>query len=110
MSVETVIEQLQANARTLYRKAIDADSQLDKLSADGLGKHQAIFKPDQGFECQSPRFMPYVEELGRDLVALQQQAASQSVEQLEPAIKQAVKKMELLFATLSQLKGSLSRP
>ena len=102
-TMQHVLEKLAENMQLIYRKAIDADQSLAKLQQSGKGKFKNIFADDAGFGVQSKRFMPYVEELGKQIAQLDQ-ADNQTVEQALPDI---VRKMELLLVTLGNLQQSL---
>ncbi|MBB1268198.1 prephenate dehydrogenase [Shewanella sp. SR44-3] len=71
MPYTKVIQQLKENLQTAYRQAIDSDVKLDELQKAGHGKFSAIFAQDQGFETQSNRFLPYVQELANELETFQ---------------------------------------
>lgn len=101
--MQNIIEQLKDNLQTIYRKALDADQSLGKLSANGQGKFQQVFPEDAGFEVSSKRFQPYIEELAKDILALEQADKSE----LKANLPVVVKKMELLFSTLGNLQHSI---
>lgn len=86
----------------IYRKAIDADSALDTLQKSGKAKFSVIFTQDSGFETRSKRFGHYVDELAREIAALQGGSTD-----FESEIVNIVKKMELMLLTLSKLKVTL---
>lgn len=86
----------------IYRKAIDADSDLDKLQQSGKAKFSVIFSEDNGFTTKSKRFGPYVEELARDVTMLQSDDVN-----IENEITLIVKKMELMLLTLAKFKVML---
>ena len=98
--MEQILRQLQDNMQLIYRKAVDADEYLNKLHAQGHGKFQEVFAIDAGFNVKSKRFGPYVEDLAKDILALQNGTESE-LEQVLPPI---IKKMELLLSTLAQLR------
>lgn len=100
--MQAIINQLKENAQLLFRKAIDADRLLDELQQQGKGKHQSVFNADAGFTTKSTRFQPYVQEVMQDIESLVQQEASE----LEAQLKALVKKIELLFTTLSNLSST----
>lgn len=102
--MQSIIDKLKDNMQLLYRRALDADQTLARLQQQGQGKFQQIFPDDAGFQVQSKRFGPYVEELAKDIVALETQSDSPSFEQ---QLAMVVKKMEQLFSTLSGLKDSV---
>ena len=87
----------------IYRKAIDADSAIDQLQAQGKGKFSTIFADQSGFETRAKRFSPYVSELAAEIEALKEEDQSQLAQKL-PAI---VRKIELMFSTLSEFKDVL---
>jgi hypothetical protein len=86
----------------IYRKAIDADSALDKLQQAGKAKFSVIFTEDNGFTTKSKRFGPYVDELAKDISILQ----SDDIE-IKREIATIVKKMELMLLTLAKLKVTI---
>jgi len=101
--MQNIIEKLKENLQVIYRRAVDADQNLGKLHASGQGKFQQVFPKDAGFVVSSKRFQPYVEELAKDILALEQ-ANDADMQQQLPGV---VKKMELLFSTLGNLQQSL---
>lgn len=106
-AMESIISKLNENLQVLYRKAIDADRALVHLASQGQAKHKAIFPENAGFTTSSNRFAPYLEELTQDINAL---TALQEKDETKfnPQLSAAVKKMEALFVTLAQFKGSLA--
>lgn len=102
--MQSILDKLKDNMQVIYRRALDADQSLAKLHQQGQGKFQQVFADDAGFEVQSKRFGPYVEELARDIVNLEAQA---NTEAFEPQLANVVRKMELLFSTLAGFKDSL---
>ncbi|WP_109340814.1 hypothetical protein [Saliniradius amylolyticus] len=102
--METLIEKIRENMQVIYRRALDADDKLAQLNKQGKGKFQQVFADDAGFEAKSKRFMPYVEELGKDVLALEQVEDQQQAEQ---QLAKVVSKMEQLFSTLSHFQESL---
>ena len=101
--MQTLLDKLTENMQLIYRKAIDADQALDKLQQSGKGKFANVFAADAGFDVQSKRFMPYVEEVGAQIAKLAN-AEQADMQQNLPVI---VKKMELLLKTLSSFQASL---
>ncbi len=102
-SNSALFEKLTENMQVIYRKAIDADASLAKIQQSGQGKFNHVFSDEAGFEVQSKRFMPYVEELAKDIANLQ----SADMAKLEEELPSIVKKMELLLATLAQFKSTI---
>ncbi|MEW9798415.1 hypothetical protein [Alteromonas sp. CYL-A6] len=101
--MQEIHRQLQDTLQTLHRKSLDADAALDRLQQAQQGKFSAVFASDSGFETQSKRFGPYVEEIARDwqaLKALDEDAARAAL----PAL---VKKIELALTTLAQFQATL---
>lgn len=86
----------------IYRKAIDADSALEKLQQSGKAKFSVIFTEDNGFTTKSKRFGPYVDELARDVTMLQSDDVN-----IESEVTTIVKKMELMLLTLAKFKVTL---
>ena len=60
--MDSIIEQLNANLKIVYRQALDADKKLDELQQQGHGKFKALFGKDAGFDFEAKRFKPYVLE------------------------------------------------
>ncbi|MCC5853268.1 MAG: prephenate dehydrogenase [Alkalimonas sp.] len=85
--MEQLLDQLDANLKELYRKALDADQALDALKKQGQGKHQAIFPASAGFQQQSDRFMPYLAETA-ELVAAMRQSQQFNTATLQRAVQQ----------------------
>ena len=99
--MQAINEQLQETLQTLYRKAIDADAVLDQLQQVQKGTFQAVFAEDSGFETQSKRFSPYVEEIARDWQAIKDADEATFKAGLAPLVK----KIELALTTLSQFQA-----
>jgi hypothetical protein len=100
--VQQVLAKITENMQLIYRKAIDADSALDKLQQAGKAKFSVIFTEDNGFTTKSKRFGPYVDELAKDISILQ----SDDIE-IKREIATIVKKMELMLLTLAKLKVTI---
>jgi hypothetical protein len=100
--VQQVLAKITENMQIIYRKAIDADSALDKLQQSGKAKFSVIFTEDNGFTTKSKRFGPYVDELAKDISILQ----SDNID-IKNEITVIVKKMELMLLTLAKLKITL---
>jgi hypothetical protein len=100
--VQQVLAKITENMQLIYRKAIDADSALDKLQQAGKAKFSVIFTEDNGFTTKSKRFGPYVDELASDVTMLQSNDVN-----IENEITTIVKKMELMLLTLAKFKITL---
>jgi hypothetical protein len=100
--VQQVLAKITENMQIIYRRAIDADSALDKLQQSGKAKFSVIFTEDNGFTTKSKRFGPYVDELAKDISILQ----SDNID-IKNEITVIVKKMELMLLTLAKLKITL---
>lgn len=98
-----IIDALNENLKLIYRKALDADANLDGLQKSGKGKFNTIFTQESGFKTSSKRFAPYVEELAEDVLNLTKANEEQLNQQLPPLVK----KIELLLKTLEQFKKTL---
>jgi hypothetical protein len=96
--MQSIIQSLSENVQVIYRKSIDADQVISRLQHDGKGKFSAIFAKDAGFTTSSRLFKPYVEELAKEVLALEQQGQVAVKAQL-PSL---VKKIELMLKTLNQ--------
>ena len=70
MTTQQLHEQLTAPLKGFYHPAIEADEFLTLISKRKLGKFSAIFAADSGFNANSNRFLPYLEELDDDQQAL----------------------------------------
>lgn len=101
--MNVVINQLKENLQLLYRKAIDADENLNKLKSQGKGKHGSIFDSNAGFTVSSKQFKPYVEEVALDVEGL----LNKEPEELQQSLPDIVKKMELLFKTMANFRLTL---
>lgn len=101
--MQNVLDKLAENMQVIYRKAIDADNSLNKLQQSGQGKFNLIFPQDAGFSVSSKRFMPYVEELAKQVAEL----AEAGQQKLQIALPDIVRKMELLLKTLTQFQQSI---
>lgn len=102
--MQSILDKLKENLQVIYRRALDADKALAKLQQGGKGKFQQVFAEDAPFTVQSKRFAPYVEELARDILALEQE---QDESRQQTMLQPVVRKMELLFVTLANLQQSL---
>ena len=102
--MQPILDKLKENIQVIYRRAVDADAMLAKLHQQGQGKFQQIFPEDAGFAVSSKRFGPYVEELAKQVIALE---TCDSQTEFEQQLPDVVKKMELLFSTLGNLQASL---
>ncbi|PKI00893.1 hypothetical protein [Glaciecola sp. 33A] len=100
--MQQVLVKITENMQIIYRKAIDADSALDKLQQSGKAKFSVIFTEDNGFTTKSKRFGPYVDELASDVTMLQSNDVN-----IENEITTIVKKMELMLLTLAKFKITL---
>ncbi|MCC2617917.1 hypothetical protein LJ739_16815 [Aestuariibacter halophilus] len=101
--MQGILDKLAENLQHIYRQAIDADDALAKLAQQGHGKFQNVFAADAGFSVASKRFMPYVEEVAKQVAELSD--ADDKV--LKAALPALVKKIELLHVTLANFKSSL---
>lgn len=101
--MQNVIEKLRENIQLIYRRAVDADAQLETLQQRGIGKHGQIFPTNAGFEVQSRFFLPYVEELVKHLELLQQAPEDTKQAMLTSLVKQ----IHLMLTTLDQFKQSI---
>ena len=100
--METLINSLEENLKELYRKAIDADAQIDALKAQGHGKFETIFKNDSPFEVDAKKFMPYLEETAEQILSIKNSNLTPSGQ--KDQIEAVVKKLHLLHTTLSEFK------
>ena len=103
MATEQLFSALQENIRQIYRKSVDADQRLDQLRKQDKGKFSTIFDKTTGFTTEANRFQPYAEELGRDLLALQQDPSEHN---LQAKLPELVKKIELQLQMLTVFKSN----
>ncbi|MFT2089589.1 hypothetical protein [Paraglaciecola sp. 2405UD69-4] len=96
--MQTIIQTLSENVQVIYRKSIDADQGITQLQQSGKGKFSAIFAEDAGFKANSKFFKPYVEELAKQVLELE----NKPDETIKAALPELVKKIELLLTTLNQ--------
>ena len=68
--MENLINSLESNLKELYRKAIDADGQINELKKQGHGKFSAIFAESELFLIKADKFMPYLEETAEEILQL----------------------------------------
>lgn len=101
--MQVIFDKLTENMQVIYRKAIDADQQLNQLQQSGKGKFSHIFDSDTGFNVTSKRFMPYVEDLSNQIAELSQKEDAV----IQAALPEVVKKIEMLMKTLTQFQSSL---
>jgi peroxiredoxin len=99
--MENVLAKLKDNMQVIYRKAVDADAFLNNLHAQGQGKFSEVFAEDVGFNVKSKRFSPYVDDLAKDVMAIEEQ----SLEEAQKSLPDIIRKMELILSTLAQLRG-----
>ena len=100
---KTIQQKLVENLQLIYRKAIDADEQLNKLQQQGKGSFSHVFADDVGFQIKSKRFKPYVEELAQDVASLEQLQQ----QELQKALPVVVNKIGQMFATLANFQQNL---
>jgi len=103
--VENLISSLEQNLKELYRKAIDADSQINELKKQGHGKFDAIFKDDTLFDTKADKFMPYLEETAEQILSLKNSELNAQTQQAD--IELVVKKLHILHQTIGNFKGVL---
>lgn len=103
--MENLISSLEQNLKELYRKAIDADSQINELKKQGHGKFDAIFKDSKLFVVKADKFMPYLEETAEQILNLKN--SEQDAQNQQPEIELIVKKLHLLHQTIGNFKGVL---
>jgi len=102
--MEQLLNQLDANLKELYRKAVDADLMLEQLQQQGHGKYQQIFPADGVFQANSNRFMPYLTE-SAELVAAIRQTQQFNTATLELLVKQ----LKQLHQTLAVFRTALQK-
>jgi len=96
---------LTENIRLIYRQSIDADKAIDELNQQDMAKFSAIFDEQQGFSTKANRFTPYAEELGNDLVVLQQAQESEVSTLVQPLVGKIEIQLQLLQVFKSNLKS-----
>jgi primosomal protein N'' len=101
--VENIINSLEENLKELYRKAIDADKTIDALKKQNKGKFGKIFKEDVGFTASANKFMPYLEEVAEQILALKESNKTAAMQQSD--LENIVKKLHLLHTTLAEFKA-----
>ncbi|NVK23294.1 MAG: prephenate dehydrogenase [Gammaproteobacteria bacterium] len=99
--MENLINNLEINLKELYRKAIDADNQLNELKKQGHGKFSAVFADSGLFSVQADKFMPYLEETAEDILNLKN--SKEDVVKNKEKIEKIVKKLHLLHTNIAQL-------
>ncbi len=102
MDKSNLVKSLQENLQLIYRQSVDADKQLTQLREIDKAKFGTVFA-DQHFRTKADTFLPYVEELAADLLAIQE-AEGEQYKKLAPYL---VIKIELVFKTLSAFKAGL---
>ena len=103
--MENLINSLEENLKELYRKAVDADNQINELKKQGHGKFTAIFLDQNIFEIKSDKFMPYLEHTAEQILKLKE--SSRPVAENQQEIEAIVKKLHLLHTTLAEFKAAL---
>jgi hypothetical protein len=96
--MDSIIEQLNANLKIIYRQSLDADKKLDELQQQGLGKFTALFPADAGFTFEAKRFKPYVLDVAADVESLSSEGFS------EEKLKTTVIKLQQLLQLLATFK------
>ena len=96
--MESIIEQLNANLKIVYRQSLDADKKLDDLQQQGHGKFKALFPADAGFNFEAKRFNPYVLDVAADVESLSSDGLD------EEKLKSTVLKLQKLLQLLSTFK------
>ena len=96
--MDSIIEQLNANLKIVYRQALDADKKLDELQQQGHGKFKALFAEDAGFDFEAKRFKPYVLDVAADVENLSSNGMD------EEKLKKAVLKLQSLLTLLATFK------
>jgi len=104
--VEKVIQSLEENLKELYRKAVDADAQINELKKQGHGKFESVFKNNALFTVSANKFMPYLEETAEQILELKSKDLSEPANQEQ--LETVVKKLHLLHTTLSEFKTALN--
>jgi hypothetical protein len=97
-TMDSIIEQLNANLKIVYRQALDADKKLDELQQQGHGKFKALFAADAGFSFEAKRFKPYVLDVAADVESLSSEGLD------EEKLKKAVIKLQNLLTLLATFK------
>ncbi|NTS75280.1 hypothetical protein HR060_00255 [Catenovulum sp. SM1970] len=99
--MEKVIDAFRQNLQLAHEKAKACDLVLDGFAEKGLGKFQAIFPKDSGFQCEANRVVPYVEELAKRFL----EATGNGTEtKIEPAkLTELAKLLNQIFALEHQL-------
>lgn len=103
--MENLINSLEDNLKELYRKAIDADAQINTLKKQGHGKFTAIFTDETLFDLKADKFMPYLEQTAEQILKLKESELSAQDSQQE--IELIVKKLHLLHTTISEFRAAL---
>jgi hypothetical protein len=96
--MDSIIEQLNANLKIVYRQALDADKKLDELQQQGHGKFKALFAADSGFDFEAKRFKPYVLDVAADVESLSSDGFN------EAKLKTAVIKLQSILTLLATFK------
>ncbi len=103
-----LFEALKENIKLIYRQSIDADKNIDDLRQQDMAKFVAIFTQEQGFVTKADRFTPYAEELGNDLVALQQGNEDEVPEKVQPLVAKIEIQLQLLQVFKANLKTNVT--
>ncbi len=96
---------LQENIRLIYRQSLDADKSIDDLQQQDMAKFSAIFSEQHGFIAKSDRFVPYSQELGADLVILQQADEKDVPTLVQPLVAKIEIQLQLLQVFKSNFKS-----
>ena len=103
-----LFEALKENIKLIYRQSIDADKNIEDLRQQDMAKFVAIFTQEQGFVTKADRFTPYAEELGNDLVALQQGNEDEVPEKVQPLVAKIEIQLQLLQVFKANLKTNVT--
>lgn len=96
---QALLGHLKNSLKAAYQQALDADAKLAALASENLAQFESVLKPGTGFAVEAVRFKPYVEELGQDLLALEQSTDFGS------DLEKVTRKLQLLLKTLSRFKN-----
>lgn len=96
--MDSIIEQLNANLKIVYRQSVDADKKLDELQQQGHGKFKALFPADAGFSFEAKRFKPYVLDVAADVESLSTHGLD------EEKLKATVIKLQQILQLLATFK------
>ncbi|WP_111976623.1 hypothetical protein [Algibacillus agarilyticus] len=101
--MQDIVEVFRQNLQLAYENAKQTDDILQALSEQGLGKFNAIFPKDAGFNCEANRLVPYVEDISMRFYDATHNGAKEKISPTELAVlADLLKKIFVIQAKLAE--------